>query len=549
MQASPLWARIPTALTPLIALVLALLLLVSSGCSRPKPAASGRPTDRPTASTVLSQGRLQEVAPPPATAAVAERLGERNPQVEIVAPADDSLLSDGPWTLQLKVSDWPLADAGSLGLGPHLVVQLDQQEPLRISSAAEAAAIAMPELQPGSHRITVYAARPWGEAVKSPGAMRQIRLHRVARNAAELPERGSAQLIVASPDGLQLQEPVLIDWLLLDAPLQHLRDDDARWRLRVSVNGDSFLVDRQTPLWLKGFRRGSNAVQLELLDGRGEPLNPPFNSVVREVVISSGERPAWQRPNLSGSELALLSGEPVAEPPAVEHEPAQAEPTAPAEAPAPVADGSAPAELPAAEPPQHDEQEAIGNEATPQSESPAPATVAQPMPEAVAEDLTSGLAASEAKPAPAAPETPEQELQPEAAPASSTEAAMAGREPAGDAGISPSSESKEDEALTPSEPAEAATPEEPEPPAPSPSAAAPTPDSAPTPPSPAATQAPAETSAPAPTEAPQDQEPPARISSGSSLAGSARDQVNADGSLLKPRPRGPLAGLREKLGG
>jgi len=41
---------------------------------------------------------------------------------------------------------------------------------------------------------------------------------------------------------------VLIDWLLLDAPLQNLRGDDARWRLRISVNGDSFLVDRQTPL-------------------------------------------------------------------------------------------------------------------------------------------------------------------------------------------------------------------------------------------------------------------------------------------------------------
>ena len=69
---------------------------------------------------------------------------------------------------------------------------------------------------------------------------------------------------------------------------QRSRDDDARWRLRVSVNGDSFLVDRQTPLWLKGFRRGSNAVQLELLDGRGEALNPPFNSLVLEVDRRTG---------------------------------------------------------------------------------------------------------------------------------------------------------------------------------------------------------------------------------------------------------------------
>ena len=36
----------------------------------------------------------------------------------------------------------------------------------------------MPPLNPGSHRLTVYAARPWGEVVKSPGASRQIRLVR-----------------------------------------------------------------------------------------------------------------------------------------------------------------------------------------------------------------------------------------------------------------------------------------------------------------------------------------------------------------------------------
>ena len=52
-----------------------------------------------------------------------------------------------------------------------------------------------------------------------------------------------------------------------------------------------------------------------------------------------------------------------------------------------------------------------------------------------------------------------------------------------------------------------------------------------------------------PAEASEPAVPPSRISAGSSLSGSARDQVNADGSLLKPKGRGPLAGLREKLGG
>ena len=42
---------------------------------------------------------------------------------------------------------------------------------------------------------------------------------------------------------------------------------------------------------------------------------------------------------------------------------------------------------------------------------------------------------------------------------------------------------------------------------------------------------------------------PERLAPQTSLTGSARDQVNADGELLKPSARGPRAGLREKLGG
>ena len=42
-------------------------------------------------------------------------------------------------------------------------------------------------------------------------------------------------------------------------------------------------------------------------------------------------------------------------------------------------------------------------------------------------------------------------------------------------------------------------------------------------------------------------QPPGRLSPSSSLSGRARDQVAADGSLLKPRPEGPLARLRQRF--
>jgi hypothetical protein len=518
MQALPVRAVMRALARSVIVLLLATLTLVSSGWSRPQPSAANRLA--PTQPAPGGGSALQEVAPPAAVQELAERLAARNPRVEIVAPADDSLLPDGPWTLQLRVSDWPLADAGPLGLGPHLVVQLDQQPPLRISSSTTAAELTMEPLRPGSHRLTVYAARPWGEAVKSPGAFSQIRLHRVGRNAAELPARGSAQLIAASPDGLQQDDPVLIDWLLLDAPLQHLRDDDARWRLRVSVNGDSFLVDRQTPLWLKGFRRGSNAVQLELLDGRGDPLNPPFNSLVREVVIGGGNKPGWRRSTLSAAELASLSGEPTI-PAAPTAKPeilkGVAEP-APAEAtPSPPIREETPAAEPAAAPLERAAMPAPASIETQKPPSPSAKPAAQ---EAAGESVAS--AADDSAPTPAALKVAaEPTEQPAAAPPPTPPQTA---EPAQTQAVASAASSAKQ---------------------PSAASSAEMPRTASSTNQPSAANAPIE---PSPATSLHAQAPD-RVAPTSSLAGSARELVNADGSLVKPKRQGPLAGLREKLGG
>ena len=354
----------------LVAVVLSLILLATTACGRQvggaAPAAKAALAGQ-ASSIQAPSGSLQEVAPPGAVQQLNANLNERAPRLEVLAPADNTVLPEGPWTLKLKLQDWPIADAGPLGLGPHVVVQLDDAAPIRLTSPEALAAVSMPELRPGSHRVTVYAARPWGEAVKAPGASSQVRLHRVSRNGAALPAPGSPQLISVGPEGQVAGEPVLLDWLLLDAPLQHLRGDDAQWRLRISVNGDSFLVDRQTPLWLKGFKRGSNALQLELLDGRGDPLNPPFNSLVREVVIDGGTRPAWLKPSLNAEELARLSGEAPPEP-------------APEPEPEPQPEPKVDAEPQAQQPPQQ-AQEPPAGQPEPQSEpQSAPAAMAPASP-------------------------------------------------------------------------------------------------------------------------------------------------------------------------
>ena len=433
----------------LLAVLLVAALMLLAGCNRVATSRSSGPAPAPLPVQGPS-GRLQEVAPPAAVQQIQAALAERQPQVSIQIPRDGSDLPAGPVKLQVQVRDWPLVDAGVLGLGPHLVVQVDDLAPQRLTTSRSGQFptrldAELPPLGPGSHRLTAYAAKPWGEVVKSPGAWDQVRVNRVAANPLATPQLGTPQLIGVSTADLAGREPVLLDWLLIDAPLQGLRDNDGSWRLRVTVNGDSFLVDQNSPLWLKGWHSGSNSVLMELVDGRGAPLNPPFNTLVSEVTInSSSPTPSWQRGRLDASELAQLLGEEPATPAAPEPEPVPEAPVAAVEINPP----------PASEP-----QSPLEPEASPEPEPPA-----EPEPLLKPEPL------------------PEQEQLPELEP--TVEAELA-------------------------EPAQQDAPQ-------------------------------AETAL---TTAPTD-----RLSASTSLEGSARSQLNPDGSLLKPKAPGPLAGLRQKLG-
>jgi hypothetical protein len=80
----------------------------------------------------------------------------------------------------------------------------------------------------------------------------------------------------------------MLDFYLTNAPLhlvaQESADDDiADWRIRVTANGQSFVLDRWQPVYLKGFKRGKNWVQLEFLDEQGNPVKNVFNNTVRLI--------------------------------------------------------------------------------------------------------------------------------------------------------------------------------------------------------------------------------------------------------------------------
>ena len=561
-------------------LVIGLALLLP--CCPPVQAASQAPGPgpleklRPLIRTSAPDGHLQELPPPLAVQQIQAALADRQPRVTILAPADGTKVPNGNWTLKLLAQDWPLTDGGALGLGPHVVIQIDDQEPIRLTEhrstpQGDSLQLTLPALTPGSHRITAYAAKPWGEAAKNSGAASQIRIDRVAANPLTVPKPGSPQLLAVSPLGVVSSEPVLLDWLLLDAPLQHLRDNDGSWRLRVSVNGDSFITDQNVPIWLKGWTSGSNSLQLELLDGRGKPLNPPFNSLVSELVLKpSAPKPRWQLGRLSAEELASLVGQTPT--------PAAPRPTKPKAVAAPI-----PAPEP---PPQSTTKPEPKTEPKPQPAEPAlpvgpQAAVEEPEPQAAEPqpEIPQTVEPQLAEPEPAqsenaivAPNSAEARdresatTAPEGSPGENGEQTLPEDNPAlelqpSDSNSEPNSEAIDDDAAdqptvlaegseepaadlpstTPDAPAKAEDP-------PNPQALA-KPDDLPNPEDLANPNDPSDARASGDRDAviPPPITNPDRLMPSTSVVGSARDQVHEDGSLIKPKRKGPLAGLRERL--
>ena len=317
----------PLARRRAVAILISLMIAVAGVCpasalSIPGISRGNQPASRgPGGNTAISatgpSGRLQEVAAPGGVQQLRHHLAGHHPRLSLKGPSDGAVLNGQDWALQLEIEDWPLASDSQLGIGPHVAVQIDNQPPLRFTEATDGPGAGstlkatLPALSPGSHRISAYAAYPWGEAVKGPGASLHWRLHQYQALRGTQPEQDAPWLAMVSPAELGADDPLLLDWLVWNAPLQNLRDGDGRWRLRITLNGDSFLVDRQEAIWIRQNKNGGTpeTVQMELLDGLGDPISPTFNNQLRTTPPRPKNRPVWLQSRLNDSELARLLGE------------------------------------------------------------------------------------------------------------------------------------------------------------------------------------------------------------------------------------------------
>jgi hypothetical protein len=213
-------------------------------------------------------------------------LDDYQPQVTIVSPKADEVLQDATVSVRFQVQDLPVFKDPDLGLGPHLHVILDNQPYKAVYDLDQP--LVFEDLSPGTHTLRVFASRPWHESFKNEGAYSQTTFHVFTKSTDNSPDPALPLLTYSRPTGSYGAEPIMLDFYLTNAPLhlvarENPDDDIADWRIRVTINGESFVLDRWQPVYLKGFKPGKNWVKLEFLDEQGNPVKNVFNDTVRLI--------------------------------------------------------------------------------------------------------------------------------------------------------------------------------------------------------------------------------------------------------------------------
>jgi hypothetical protein len=243
-------------------------------------------------------GKISEASPPEVIQELREALDDYQPQVKILSPKLDEVLDDTTVSVRFQVNDLPLFKDEKLGLGPHLHVFLDDQPYQPVYSTQQP--LVLEKLTPGTHTLRVFASRPWHESFKNEGAYAQTTFHIYTKTQTNRPNPDLPLVTYSRPQGNYGAEPIMLDFYLTKAPLHLVAQEDTQddiddWRIRVTANGNSFILDRWQPIYLKGFKPGKNWVQVEYLDEKGNSIQNVFNNTARLITLEPGGQDALSR--------------------------------------------------------------------------------------------------------------------------------------------------------------------------------------------------------------------------------------------------------------
>ena len=143
----------------------------------------------------------------------------------------------------------------------------------------------------GKHVVLSFLSRSYHESLKHKGAY-DLRMVNVG-TAATAPDNGAATFDVNAPN-LFYSRPkdvykgndakkIMLDFYLVNTTLA----PDGN-KVRATINGNEFMLDKWLPYQMEGLPAGQATIKLELVDSSGNLIPGPYNSVTRTISVEPG---------------------------------------------------------------------------------------------------------------------------------------------------------------------------------------------------------------------------------------------------------------------
>ena len=234
----------------------------------------------------IFENKLSEVPPSDTIQLLSESLKKYHPKIEIVSPKPYEMLSDNNVSVKLRLTDYPLFKNEKLDLGPYLHLFVDKKSYKKIYDLSEP--IILEDLDPGTHTIRVLVSRPWHESFKTKEAYAQTTFHIFTEIDNNSPDSSLPMLTYNSPQGDYGEEPIMLDFYISNLSSDPLKNSNINnkkidWRVKATINGEAFILNKLEPIYLKGFKPGKNWIKLELIDKNGEKINNIFNDAIQLI--------------------------------------------------------------------------------------------------------------------------------------------------------------------------------------------------------------------------------------------------------------------------
>ena len=211
-------------------------------------------------------------------------------QMQLRAPMAGATFPSGEVAFDYQITNFQLTKMSG---GPHMAQMANSMKGQHIHNIVDNEPYtahydtkftkAIPD---GQHVVLSFLSRSYHESLKHRGAydLRIINVGNGTSPATPVIDVKAPNLFYSRPkdtySGADAKR-IMLDFYLVNTTLEPGGN-----RVRATINGSEFMIDRWMPYQMEGLSAGENTVKLELVDSSGTLISGPYNSVTRKFTVT-----------------------------------------------------------------------------------------------------------------------------------------------------------------------------------------------------------------------------------------------------------------------